>query len=114
MRHEGPYPVCWVFLQTENYFGMTATDNDNPQRTDVEDDGIEQEAEGAQSCPPDHASCPRSTCCGIGADAVCCPGGETCCPAGTECGGIIGSMACHSKAEEVEEPEPLIEVQGIT
>ena len=75
---------------------MTATDNDNPERTDVEDDGIEQEAEGAQSCPPGHASCPRSTCCGIGADAVCCPGGETCCPAGTECG-VDGRAVCRSR-----------------
>ena len=84
------------------------------QQQGEEDDGIEQ-AEREEGCPPDQASCPdRSTCCGIGGDAVCCPGGETCCPAGTECGGVIGSMACHSKAEEVEEPEPLIEVQGIT
>ena len=84
-------------MQAENFLGMASTDQQ------VKED---KKAEREESCPPNQTSCPGSTCCGIGPDAVCCPDGETCCPAGTEC---IGDRACLSKSEK--QPEPLIEVQ---
>ena len=81
-------------MQVEHFFRMIDSHSEmQPEVVNQEEEGEDND----QSCPPDHAACPHSTCCGIGGDSVCCPDARTCCPAGAECDVENGS--CSLKAE---------------